>query len=426
MPAYPSVGYGLLGRKLSHSWSPRIHAELGSYPYYLVELEPDDVVPFIRRDSWRGLNVTIPYKRVAAEAADVRSPRVEALGVANTLVHLPDGRVFADNTDVLGFSAMLEAFCRTRLGASARELLAGKKALVLGTGGAAQAVSHALREDAGANVILVSRSGPITYDNVFDLHADAALVVNATPVGMFPNCPASPLPDGSLSRFPHLLGVLDVVYNPVRTGMCLQAEKAGIPYESGLPMLVWQALRASELFQQRNLDERLVERIVADLTLSTGNIALIGMPGAGKTTTGRALARMTGRPFVDLDDAFIVRYGTSAAACITTEGEPAFRDKETAVLASYASGAGIVMACGGGVVTRPENYDLLHQNSIIVMLDRPLNELPSAGRPLSKQRGIEALARERMGLYHDWADVVIRSTGSAAGDAAEICTSLAL
>ena len=421
-----AVAYGLVGRTLGHSWSPQIHNALGSVPYELIELEPEEVVPFIREGSWRGLNVTIPYKRVAAEAADVRSPRVEALGVANTLVHLDDGRIMADNTDVLGFNAMMEWFAADRLETTARRAFGGKKALVLGTGGAAQAVAYALTEFVGCNVAHVSRSGDSTYENLLELHADAALIVNTTPVGMYPNCPASPLADGVLEALPQLTAVLDVVYNPTRTGICQQAERAGIPAESGLAMLVWQAIFASELFQGRELDSALGPRIVNDILLQTGNVVLIGMPGAGKTTSGRALARLTRRPFIDLDDAFTVDAGITPAEFIQTYGEEAFRQRETAVLRSYASRSGLVIACGGGVVTRPENYAPLHQNGTIVLIDRPLEQLSAKGRPLSQSRGIEQLAHERMGLYRLWADVTLPCTGSPAGDAEFIRRSLGL
>lgn len=409
--------YGLLGRTLGHSWSPQIHAKLGSTPYALFEREPDEVEAFIRTASWRGLNVTIPYKRRAAELADVRSPRVEALGVSNTLVREPDGSIVADNTDILGFNAMLSAFCIRELGSSARAVLDGKKALILGTGGAAQAVAYALATYAGAQVSFVSRTGSSTYENLLDQHRDAVLVVNSTPVGMYPNCPASPLAEGTLEQLPELLGVLDVIYNPLRTGICLQAERAGIPSESGLAMLVWQAHYASELFQAIDLDPSVTEGIVGALKASQTNIALIGMPGAGKTTTGRALARLLGRPFIDLDDAFEMEMGTSAELFIRANGEEAFRERETAVVAHYGKQSGLVIACGGGVVTKQRNYDLLHQNARICFIDRPLYQLTSDGRPVSQLKGIHRLAEERMDLYRGWTDVSISCTGSAQGDA---------
>ena len=412
--------FGLVGCKLGHSFSPLIHERLGSAPYGLIELEPDKVAGFFATGDWGGLNVTIPYKSDAAKAADVRSPRVEALGVANTLVRLEDGRIFADNTDVLGFDAMLDGFARREFARSAADMFADSKTLVLGTGGAAQAVAYVLAEYVGADVAFVSRTGVSTYENLLDHHVDATLVVNTTPVGMYPNCPASPLAEGTLGRIPRLKAVVDVVYNPHRTGICLEAERLGIPWQSGLPMLVWQAFFASELFQGHNLDKDRVPAIIDEVLRSTENIALIGMPGAGKTSTGRILAKKLGRPFVDIDNAIEIEYGMHPSVIIREQGEASFRELETKTLAGFASKSGLVIACGGGVVCREDNYDLLHQNARIVFIDRPLGELASDGRPLSQTRGVSALAQERMGRYLSWADLRHSCLGSAEKDAAAI------
>ncbi|OUO34904.1 shikimate kinase [Olsenella sp. An290] len=429
MPGEKNLGgapFGLLGRTLGHSWSREIHARLGSAPYALLELEPEEVAPFVREGAWRGLNVTIPYKRLAAELADVRSPAVERLGVANTLVRGSDGSVLAENTDVLGFAWMLERFCRERLGRDARGALEGRKVLVLGSGGASQAVSDALEHAAGARVVVVSRSGENTYETLAERHADAVLLVNTTPVGMYPNCPASPVDEATLGALGGLRGVLDVVYNPARTGICLAAERLGLPFESGLAMLVAQALYASERFQGRRLDDALVGLIERELSSQTENVVLIGMPGAGKTSCGRRLARALGRPFVDIDEAIAAECGRDAAQIIREDGEDAFRAIETRVTGSYAARSGLVIACGGGVVTRPENRDLLRQNGRVVLLDRPLAELSTEGRPVSQARGVEQVAQERMGLYRAWSDVTVACTGSPAGDAERVCELLGL
>lgn len=411
--------FGLLGRKLGHSWSPQIHALLGSTPYALFEREPEEVAAFVRDGSWQGINVTIPYKRDAYELADEASDRAARLGVANTLVRRPDGSIYADNTDVGGFAWMLDRFCRRVWGCGSRSALAATPVLVLGSGGASQAVQGALAE-CGARVSVISRSGDDTYETLASQHADAQLIVNTTPVGMYPACPASPLTDEQLARLTDLRGVLDVVYNPTRTGICLQAERRGLPHESGLAMLVAQAKQSSELFQGITIADAEVEHIEERLRRQMGNICIIGMPGVGKTSAGTSLAHKLCRPFVDMDDAFLLANEVSAADYIKSYGEPAFRNAETKVLASYASKSGLVIACGGGVVERPENYALLHQNSVIVMLDRPVESLSVDGRPVSQALGVEELAARRMGLYRSWADVQVACTGSPSDDADKI------
>lgn len=411
-----SAPYGLLGRTLGHSWSPRIHTALGSTPYGLFEREPEEVEDFIRNGTWKGINVTIPYKLRAAELADEQSPRVQRLGAANTLVRRDDGTIFAENTDVLGFQWLLERFAKRELGCTAQEAFGGHKALVLGSGGASQAVQAAL-EDVDAHVVVISRTGDETYATLTQRHADARLLVNTTPVGMYPNCPKSAVSQEQLAALSSLVAVVDIVYNPERTGLCLAAERLGIPTESGLGMLVAQALYASELFQGKKLDGSLVEGIEEGIRRQTRNVVLIGMPGCGKTGAGRRLAHMAGRAFVDLDDSFMVDHGLTPADCILVHGEETFRALESETAASYGARSGLVIACGGGIVTQPRNYDLLHQNGTIVFLDRPLNELSDENRPISQAKGVEQLAKERMGLYRSWADIELPCTGSAAGDA---------
>jgi len=409
--------FGLLGRTLGHSWSSQIHARLGSSPYALVELEPQEVEGFVREGAWQGLNVTIPYKRDVVAFADELSPRVAALGAANTLVRRADGSILADNTDVLGFLYLLTSFARTRLDSSVQEAFGGRKALVLGSGGASEAVRYALERHVGAQVVIISRTGADDYASILARHADAALVVNATPVGMYPRCPASPLDEETLAGLRQLRAVVDVVYNPLRTGLVMMAERLGIPAVSGLGMLVAQALYASELFQGIELDEGLIEQICVDIERQMTNVVLIGMPGSGKTGAGRRLAHMVHRPFVDVDDAIELELGCSIPEFFAREGEAAFREEETRALRSACGRSGLVIACGGGVVTRPENYEVLHQNGTIVMIDRPLEELATDGRPVSQSKGVARIAQERMPLYRSWADVVLACTGSAAGDA---------
>ena len=416
------IRFGLLGRTLGHSWSPEIHEQLGSVPYELVELEPDELASYVREGRWEGLNVTIPYKREALALTDELAPAAGRLGAVNTLIRTKKG-IRGDNTDLFGFSWLLRRFVERELGGIGA--IRGKEVLVLGTGGASRAVKAAL-EDAGALPRTISRTGDDTYATLEERHAHAVMVVNATPVGMYPKCPATPLDEGRLARLPDLKGVIDVIYNPERTGICLAAEQLGIPSESGLAMLVAQAWRSGELWQDSTLDESLIGRIEEGIRTRERNVILIGMPGSGKTTCGRELGILTGRKAIDLDHAFSKRFGRSAAEVIEHDGEDAFRTMETEVLASYAKGSQQVLSCGGGVVCRQENLALMRQNGVVVMLDRPIGELSSRGRPISRARGVETLARERLPLYRAWADHIVACTGSARGDALEIARRLAL
>ncbi|QUC02307.1 shikimate kinase [Atopobium sp. oral taxon 416] len=416
--------FGLIGHPLGHSWSPLIHKQLGSTPYDLIELEPDEVEPFLKEGDWKGLNVTIPYKEKAAQLADVTTERVKRTGAANTLVKDKNGRIVAENTDVLGFEYLLERFCTQKLYAtSTKQLLQHQDVLVLGSGGASKAVQAAL-EDLNVHVSVISRRGEDTYATITQKHSHVSLIVNTTPVGMYPNCPKSPLDQETLAAFPELFGVLDVVYNPRRTKLCMLAESIHLPSESGLAMLIAQAFHSSTLFQDKDLDDSLIETIENTIVRETENLILIGMPGSGKTSTGKHLAHLLHRPFLDMDQAFTMEFGISPATFIETKGEASFRELETSLLAKSASRPGMVISCGGGVVTRPENYELLHQNGRIIMLNRPLIGLETDGRPISQRDGIAKLAETRMPLYRGWADFVIRTTGTPKGDVEAILSRL--
>lgn len=428
--------FGLLGEHLGHSYSPLIHTKLGSSPYTLFEVAPVDVEDFVKNGDWDGINVTIPYKKRAAELADEKSERVRALGAANTLIRRADGTIFAENTDVMGFYKLLERFCAEKLDTTPRELLSGKSALVLGTGGASQAVAYALEHEAGAKVSCLTHAQIDEYNEMgsdllphfFDEGREAVLLVNTTPVGMAPNCPECPVRHWVLDKtcMPVLRGVIDVIYNPCVTGLCFQAKAKGIPSVSGLPMLVWQAVYASELFQGKELDHSRIDNIIKGVSKAMTNIVIIGMPGSGKSSTGRALAHMTSRAFVDLDDAFTLHVGRTPAEVIEQDGENTFRELEHEVAKEYGAKSGLVIACGGGIVERGFNHGVLAQNGTIVFLDRPLEELSSEGRPLSKRHGVEALWIRRRQWYFTWADAIVKSTGSARGDAQAIIEELSL
>ena len=388
---------GLLGEKLGHSYSPAIHAMLGDYEYKLYERSPDQVEDFVRNGILRGFNVTIPYKKTVAALCDQLSPMAQSLGSVNTVVRRADGTLFGDNTDAYGFYAMVK---------KSGVALEGKKCLVLGSGGASVTV-QAVLQHAGAAVTVISRSGENNYENLF-LHTDAAVIVNTTPVGMYPNNGEAPL---DLTWFPKLEAVLDIVYNPARTALLLQAEKLGIPHAGGLYMLVAQAKRAAELFTSCTISDRKIDRIEAVLSKGMQNIVLVGMPGCGKTTLAAALGKALDRLVLDADAAIVQAAGTDIPAIFAAEGETGFRDRETEALRQLGKGSGTVIATGGGAVLREENYNLLHQNGIIFWLTRGLKKLPKDGRPLSQATDLQQMYQLREPRYRRFADHIIDNNG---------------
>ena len=415
-PTAPLAPYGLIGEKLSHSWSAAIHEKLGSFPYQLHELSASELKGFLKDQPWRGLNVTIPYKKDAYALADSVSEDAQAVGAANTLVKDVNGFIAADNTDVYGFEYLVK---------SLKVNLSQKKAMVFGAfGGAGQAICYALKKG-GAYVVGVSRNPhenssyvdcAITYDQL-KLHYDADLLVNATPVGMFPHAGVSPLSKEELSAFTSLQCVIDLIYNPLRSQLLLDAESLGILSANGLKMLVAQAARASSLFLGQDVSGSQIENISHELHASKENIVLIGIPGVGKTSTGEALAKLLNYPWIDTDFLIKQRAHCEAATYLQTHGEAAFRHLEHEVIQEISSMSGSVISCGGGVVVTPSNYQLLHQNSKLVYLTRPFEELALAGRPLSQSIGIQKLAAERLPLYEAWADVTFSCLGSPDADA---------
>ena len=390
---------GLLGEKLGHSYSPQIHKELADYDYRLYEKAPDQVEDFVRHGDWHGLNVTIPYKKTVIPFCDELSETAAAIGSVNTLLHRADGTIYGDNTDAYGFETLLNG--------THPDSIAGQKALVLGTGGASVTICAVLRRH-GAEVVTISRSGENNYDNL-DRHADAKLLVNTTPVGMYPKNGVRPV---DLAAFPKLKCVLDVVYNPARTALLLQAEKLGIPHAGGLMMLVAQARRSSEIFLGNTLPDGEIPRITKLLSDSMQNIILIGMPGCGKSTVGAILSQRLKRPLLEADAELVKAAGVAIPAIFETEGESGFRRRETAILAQLGKQSGTVISTGGGCVTRPENYPLLHQNGTIVWLRRDLDKLAREGRPLSLNADLHAMYAARQPLYQRFADLTADNTGT--------------
>ena len=386
---------GLLGRHLTHSYSPQIHNLLCDYNYGLFEIEPEDLAEFLTERNFDGINVTIPYKKAVIPYCDALSPQAKMLGSVNTIMKTADGRLIGHNTDYFGFSYLL---------AQSNLSVAGKKVLILGNGGAAATVNAVLQEKR-AEVVIISRSGENHYNNLH-LHKDAALIVNATPVGMYPNNGYSPL---DISLFSNLECVLDLIYNPARTKLLLDAEKRDLITANGLTMLVAQAKESAEWFSGNKIADSRIEEIYSVLQKQMENIILIGMPGCGKSTVGALLAKKAGRTFVDADAVIAEKAGRSISQIFADGGEAAFRKIETEVLGDICKGSGLVIATGGGCVTRTENYPLLHQNGRIIWLKRDISALATDGRPLSQASKLEEMYQKREPLYSAFADCVINN-----------------
>ena len=399
--------FGLLGRKLGHSWSVPIHTALGCQGYRLIELEPEALPAFLRETDIGGCNVTIPYKRDVMPYCDVIDDAAQAIGSVNTLVRRKDGRLYAWNTDAAGFCYMLR-----RAGID----VAGGKVVILGSGGASLTAQAMSRHLWAREVVVISRSGENNYENL-SRHADADIVVNTTPVGMFPGNGAAPV---DLTAFPACRGVADVVYNPRRTALLLQAEALGIPCTDGLPMLVAQAKAAEEHFFETSIPDSENERILAQLRQETANIVLIGMPGCGKTTVGEALARLTGREAIDIDQRIVQTAGCSIPDIFTRDGEAAFRELERRETAEAGKLSGKIILTGGGVVKDPRNYASLHQNGYTCHLVRDLSCLSTDGRPLSQGADLAAMWAQREPLYARFRDTVIDNNGTVEDAAAAI------
>lgn len=399
--------YGLFGGKLAHSYSPMIHEMLADYRYELCACTPEEMERRLKDRDFRGMNVTIPYKKLAFLHCDTLSQEARRLESVNTLLVEESGALHGENTDWLGFRSMVE-----RSGISPK----GRKAAVLGTGGSGRTAADVLGQMGAREVLPVSRSGPVDYACLYEKHDDVEILINATPVGMYPGNGLSPV---DLSMFPRCIGVLDLIYNPYRTELLLQAKDRGIPHANGLWMLVAQAHRAAELFTGEPIDEERIGHIHAHIRRITENIVLIGMPGSGKSRIGEELARRMGRKFVDLDTELERRAGRSIPEIFAREGEAAFRDMESELLKEIGKEKALVLATGGGAVLRESNMRALLQNGEGFFIERPLAQLEQSGRPLST--GMEALERMyavRLPLYEKYSKRTIQNAGSIA-DAAK-------
>ena len=383
--------FGLIGERLGHSYSPQIHRFFGDYDYQLYPMTREELGETLKKRDFRGLNITIPYKRDVLPYCDGVSDAVRAVGSANTL-YFRDGRLLAENTDLPGMLSMLR-----RAGIS----LTGKKAVVLGSGGTSLTAQAVCRAEKARECVVVSRRGPVTYEALYRDHADAEVIINATPVGMYPDNLISPV---DLARFPRLSGVADVIYNPAKTALLLDAEERGVPCIGGLWMLAAQAWHAARLFLDRDIPEEALEKAYSSVRRECLNLVLVGMPGSGKSTQARLAAQALGRPFVDLDAEIVKRFGP-IPAIFENQGEAAFRDMESEVLREFGKQSGLVIATGGGAVLRKENVRALRQNGVISWLQRPVERLSTEGRPLSSSAdALRRMEAERTPLYRACAD----------------------
>ena len=393
--------FGLLGRTLGHSFSPRIHNALGNTNYELFEREPSQLQEFFANPELQGINITFPYKVNALEACDVVDPRAERIGCVNTMVR-KDGKWHGYNTDYDGF-----VFTLKHAGID----VSGKECIILGDG-ASSATVHVALEDLGAKSIThLSRKTAPLYTDAPNYYKTAQIIINCTPIGMYPHNPASLI---DIMQFSKLEGVVDLIYNPRRTILLLQAEMMDVPHCDGLPFLVAQGVEAANHFQGESFGTKEIEQILRDMRREKENIILIGMPGVGKTTVGKAIGKEMGRTCIDVDQELAKEIG-DISTYITEQGEAAFREKEAEMIAKLGTQTGIVISTGGGCVTVPKNFAHLRQNGRIYQLTQPVEKLSTSGRVLSSG-GIERLREleeTRTPMYESFAQCIVEHNRNA-------------
>ena len=398
------LAYGCIGEHLPHSFSREIHEQIGGYAYELKELAPEELPAFMIARSFRGINVTIPYKQAVIPFLDEIDETARAIGAVNTVVNR-NGKLYGYNTDLDGLTRLIR-----RVGLD----LSGKKVLVPGTGGTSRTASFAAGQLGAREVLRVSRTGregSLTYEDILRNHTDAEIILNTTPCGMYPEPDAQPLP---LDPFHRLQGVVDVIYNPLRSRLVLDARSRGIPAEGGLYMLVAQAVRASELFLDTSYPEDLTDRIYDRILRRKENLVLIGMPGSGKSAVGKILTEATGKPLADTDLLIVEKAGKPIPEIFRDDGEPAFRNLESEIIRDLSLQGGQVISTGGGAVLRPENVAVLRQNGRLFWLDRdPDSLVPTDDRPLADtDEKMKRLYQEREPIYRTSADVIIPVFGT--------------
>ena len=392
--------YGLIGEKLGHSFSKEIHERLG-YDYELCEVAPEALDGFMKAKNFEGINVTMPYKQAVIPYLDEIDEVASEIGAVNTIVNR-DGKLYGYNTDFYGMERLFE---------HAEVDPYGKKVAVLGSGGTSKTAMAVLRSLGASEIISVSRSGEVSYDDLYESHGDVEIIVNTTPVGMFPNISVKPV---EINRFDRLSGVIDAVYNPLNTTMVLEAKEREIPAEAGLYMLVAQAIRASELFLNTRDPSYMTNVIYDGIRAEKENVVLIGMPSSGKSTVGRLLAEKLGEEFIDTDELITEKIKMPIKDFFALHGEEKFREVESEVIREIAGRGGLVIATGGGAVLRKENLINLRYNGNILFIDRPLNMLiPTDSRPLSSDRiALENLYMTRYPIYTDSCDSRIEAVGT--------------
>ena len=406
--------YGCIAQRLGHSFSKEIHAKIDSYDYELRGAAPDELAAFLTARDFRGINVTIPYKQDVIPYLDEISDTARAIGAVNTIVNR-GGKLYGDNTDFGGMTALIR-----RIGLD----LCGKKVLVLGTGGTSKTAVAVATSLGAAWVKRISRQkkdGVLTYDEVYESHTDAQILINTTPVGMFPNTTGTPI---QLDSFSRLEGVVDAVYNPRRTEFVQAAKARGIPGEGGLYMLVSQAVLAAKRFTDKTYPSDLTDTVFSALLAEKDNLVLTGMPGSGKTTIGKTAAAALGRTFVDLDDEIVRKAKCPIPQIFAEKGEKAFRDLESEVTREIGSRNGLVIATGGGCVLREENVRALRMNGRLLWIDRPLAQLvPTGDRPTANSiEKMRVLYAVRESIYRATADAIIPSDGNAEHVTAAVLT----
>lgn len=397
--------YGCIGEHLKHSFSKEIHALIADYDYKIQELSPDSVAPFMEEANFRAINVTIPYKEKVIPYLSYIDESAELIGAVNTVVNR-SGKLFGYNTDFYGM---------TKLAEHAGISFGGKKVLILGTGGTSKTASAVARAHGAKEIVKASRSpsnDAVSYTDVYKNHTNSEIIINTTPVGMYPNSFGKPI---ELSSFTNLYGVIDAIYNPLKTPLILEAKRLGIPAEGGLYMLVAQGIRASEIFLDTKYDDTLLSTVYKRIKAEKENIVLIGMPASGKTTVGKIISERLKRPLLDTDELIVNKYKTPIPEIFAAHGEDAFRNFESDAIAQASVVSASVIATGGGAILREENVSALSENGKIYFIDRPPHLLiPTSDRPTAATKdAIEKRYSERYSLYCASADVIIDGTASS-------------